>query len=623
MKPNTARVLRALFYAYVAATVLHIAYVVHCEPFSFDAWNIAIDTHAEPPSIGKFFSFWHQQYTSSNPRIGQPLAYLAYKYAGVAEVGTPLAYLAIVVAAFTLGCARFPSRKNGRDLATLAVGIGFLWFAAPNLPSYMFCRAYATNYIWAIAFQLWFLVPLRLHAAGHRTAVSTPKLAAYAVLGIVAGMSNEHTGPTLLLFAVGYAIYTWRKRLDHRTLVWVGALAAFLGYALVFFAPGQSQRYQGLAERYSLVQQILVRGFSGNLDIFLDFLSAAAPLMLITFVAVAIGGREPQPDADQRVRQRSALGFVAFGLGAGILITVTVFASPKLGPRFNMHAMALLLGGTLGVINSYLHRTRSLAPFVVFAVIASVYAGARTIPLYTELHRMSDERLAGLAATPIGGVYTAEAWPMIPDNWWTLGDDVRDQKKQELVANYFGLHRVVFRGGEPWKVLGVSDAKTTYDYEFDQPIWLDKIEELDLQPFIGRDIRGIHHAFLDRITDIEIATKQVPRWIDLKVSLRGEHPPMPRHPLYLARWKAGVLEGYWAELGRVGRSKERRIVLSDKLTASPWEIFLVRVGDEPRRLGMSSEPAKLVYVPWRTGEYWTLACKPDHCFVVMAVSHMI
>ena len=103
MKANTARLLRALFWVYVAGTFVHIAYVVNREPFAFDAWNVAVDTDAKPATLGRFFSFWHQQYTTSNPRIGQPLTYLAYKLAGVAEIGTPLAFFAIVVAGFVLG----------------------------------------------------------------------------------------------------------------------------------------------------------------------------------------------------------------------------------------------------------------------------------------------------------------------------------------------------------------------------------------------------------------------------------------------------------------------------------------------------------------------------------------
>lgn len=626
MKPNTARMLRALFYIYVAATFLHIAYVVYHEPFAFDAWNVADDTNAKPATIGNFFEFWHQQYTTSNPRIGQPLAYLAYKLWGVAELGTPLAFLAIVLAAFVLGAGRWPSRKNDRDLATLAIGVGFLWFVSPNFPAYMFCRAYATNYVWAIAMQLWFLVPFRLHVSGALQPTTPLKLVAYAGFGVLAGMCNEHTGPTIILFTLAYVAWTWRKRADNTLLLRLGLIGAFVGYALIFFAPGQGQRYDGLGERYTPIQQILVRGFSGNIDIFLDFLEAAGPLLLLMMVAVVIGALTDSAKGDgltaDRTRQRRAFAFVGIALLAGVLITITVFASPKLGPRFYMHSMALLLAAALGVFSTSLRKVKAFAPFVLFAVIASGYAAVRTIPLYTKMSEISDERLAGLAATPVGGVYTAEAWKPVPETWWALGDDARDQKKQEMMARYFGLHRVVFRGSDQWKTLGVTDVRLTMEYDFDKPLCLDEVEQLDLKPYVGRDIGAIHHAFIDAITEIYLATNERPRSIDLKVTFLGDSPPMPRERIYAARWKAGVLEGYAARLKRAGRSTERRIVLSEKLQREPWDIYLVRVGELPKKIGTNASD-KLSYVPWRTGEYWTLACKPDYCFVVLAVAHSI
>src|SRR5262245_14586224 len=148
MKPEVVRVLRALFFAYVGFTFLHIAYVVYHEPFSFDAWNVAVDTKAKSPSIGRFFEFWHNQYTTSNPRIGQPITYWAYKLVPIGEIGTPLAFLAIVVAGFVFGTGRWPKLSQGRDLAALAIAIGCMWFVAPQMPAHMFCRAYATNYLW-------------------------------------------------------------------------------------------------------------------------------------------------------------------------------------------------------------------------------------------------------------------------------------------------------------------------------------------------------------------------------------------------------------------------------------------------------------------------------------------
>lgn len=624
MNANTARKLRALFFAYVGLTFLHIAYVVNHEPFAFDAWNVAVDTHAKPATLERFFEFWYQQYTTSNPRIGQPMAYLAYKLVGVAEIGTPLAFLAIVLAGFVLGTGRRPSLQDNRDLATLAIGIGFLWFASPNFPAYMFCRAYATNYVWIAAIQLWFLVPLRLSIL-ENARPRPPALVGYFLLGVIAGMGNEHVGPTLLVFLAGYGVWLWQRRRLRPALLWVGTLGVLVGYALIFFAPGQSQRYDGLAERYTPIQQILVRGISNNLDIYINMLEAAAPMLILVVIIVAVSlldeRRRDAALTQARSEQRRAIGILLMALAAASLITITVFASPKLGPRFYMHSMFLVMCGVLGIVRSFLDRPRAYAPFVVLAIVASTYAMLRTVPMFTRLARDSDQRLAELAAAPPGSNYTTTAWEQIPESWWFLGDDARDQKKQELIAKYFGLHRVLFRGSDRWKTLGVSDVKLTMHYEFETPICMDEIDQLDLKPYVGRDIAALHHAFLDAIAEIELVANAQLKEIDLRVTFLGSQPPMPAPTIYVARWFNEELEGYPGQIRRKGRSKVREIVLPPALQREPWDIYLALVGEPPRKLGVSTDKTPITYQPWRTGQYWALACRRDHCFVVVAVAH--
>src|SRR5664279_4978073 len=190
------------FVAYVAATAFHIGFVVAHEPFSFDAWNVTIDTGAQSPTIGRFFAYWQYEYAHSNPRLGQPLTYLAYKLDWFAELVTPLAYLALTLGITVLGLGRRP--KRGRELALWAMVIGFCWFALPQIGRNMFCRAYAANYVYGAAIQLWFLVPLRLRAA-RPDAATTQQCLTYAMAGALAGICNEHTGPALIAFLAGYA----------------------------------------------------------------------------------------------------------------------------------------------------------------------------------------------------------------------------------------------------------------------------------------------------------------------------------------------------------------------------------------------------------------------------------
>jgi len=67
---GVATVLRALFVAYVVATAVHIGLVMAHEPFAFDAWNIAVDTHAQPFSFTRFLSYGAFEYAHSNRASG-------------------------------------------------------------------------------------------------------------------------------------------------------------------------------------------------------------------------------------------------------------------------------------------------------------------------------------------------------------------------------------------------------------------------------------------------------------------------------------------------------------------------------------------------------------------------
>jgi len=84
-----------MFVAYVVATAVHIGLVMAHEPFAFDAWNIAIDTTAQPFSLTRFLSYGAFEYAHSNPRIGQWLTYLAYKLEYFAPIATPIAFLGL------------------------------------------------------------------------------------------------------------------------------------------------------------------------------------------------------------------------------------------------------------------------------------------------------------------------------------------------------------------------------------------------------------------------------------------------------------------------------------------------------------------------------------------------
>jgi hypothetical protein len=605
---------RTLFIAYLAAVAFHIGWVVLHEPFYFDAWNVALTSGAKPITVDRFFDFWWFEYTHSNPRLGQALTYLSYKLEYFAPVAMSLAFLAIGAAVTTLGTGRLPSMRRGRDLALWTFATGALWFALPQLGKTMFCRAYGANYVYTAAIQLWFLVPLRLRAGsgtlGSRAA-SPVALVAYALFGIVAGLCNEHTGPTLCLFLV---LYAWTQR---DRLATAGAVGAIAGFAALFFAPGQGERYEGLAQKAGMWGRVMQRGIDGNFEILRDIVVYAAPtLLLIALVMIAIIVRAGVENLRELLRPR--LRLLGLALGASLLIALTIFVSPKLGPRFYYVSMALVLAGFVGIADALLS-PRQLALLAAVAILASGYAAYRTVPLYQKLAVQGEARIAALEASPRGKVFIADAFSQIDENWWSLGDDFRDAKKRELVAKYFDLQGVVFRAYNPNVPLGVMSARLVPRYDVTPAGCLDEHGGFALGSFKGFDLAGLQREMKISIALLRerLGSAAQLRKLELEVQLDDPGAKLPRPRILVGRWLPDRFEGPIGRITRKTRGRTRDIELPKELARKDVEVFVYNVGGEARRIGTGGgEP--LQYVPWTSGVYWMLACPADECWVIAA-----
>jgi hypothetical protein len=570
--------------AFVTAIAVHIGWVVAHEPFAFDAWNVAVNSGAKPITLHRFFEFWKFEYTHSNPRIGQVFTYLTYKLDYFAVVATPLAYVALALAIVVLGTKRFP-RKN-RDYALLAFVAGAMWFALPSIGKMLFCRAYCANYIYTAAIQLWFLVPLRLGRG---------KPIPYFFAGVIAGMCNEHTGPTLMAFLVGYALWQRRKGEPNQLTV-AGAAGVIVGFCIIFFAPGQGERYDGLANRVGLVGRVLQRGIVGNLDILRELLLASAPLLGLIVLVLLLTDERP----------RAQLRFIVLAIVAAVLVACTIFVSPKLGPRFFYVGEALLLAGLVGLVD-VVGSKRLVTGLVVLSIVSAIYAGARTIPLYHRVKKTSDVRIAALEASKPGSVFIAEAFEQVDESWWFLGDDFRDPKKRDMVAKYFALAGVEHRAFDPTAPLGVTGARfvTTIDGEAcSEPLSLDPVKGFDLTS-LGQEIT---------IAIEKLRTR--PHRVEVGIAV---DQPLPRPHVVVARWNVGKLEMHVGRVGRKGKSRTRDVLLPKELATPDVEVIVYRVNGEAKVIGHGNETPH--YVPWKSGVYWILACRGDECFVIAATRH--
>ncbi|HEY4056466.1 MAG TPA: DUF6056 family protein [Kofleriaceae bacterium] len=599
-----SRLLLALFAAYLVATGVHVAWVLFHEPFSFDAWNVAVDTHAQPFSVGNFLAYWWGQYTHSNPRLGQPLTYIGYKLDGFAEVMLAVSFLAVSLASTVLALGRFP--RWGRDTALWTIAIGFSWFALPQIGRNLFCRAYGLNYVFGAAVQLWFLVPLRI--AG-KTKQSAMRSIAYALFGVIAGACNEHTGPMIVLLLGGYAWWLRHEGQSPR-LVLAGLYGFVVGFAAIFFAPGQGERYDGLAQRASLIGRLIDRGVGGNFDIIRDDIVYTSPLIALILIVLVVSVLR---GADEAGRKRS-LRMIAIALGAGLLVAGTLFASPKLGPRFFFVSNAMLLAGFLALLDATFDNSKWLAPFVVFALIASGYAAFRTVPLFARVSVEGKQRMADLDATKPGGTYTADAWPQIDETWWFIGDDFRDLRKREMVAKYFALQRVYFRGYDKTAPLGMTGIHVVPLYTVDGDPTLHEDHGFELGITRGFDLEGMDHSLESsaHLLQDRIAPKKLAE-MSIEVRFVDDPPVLPRPRLMIARWRAGKMTAWSGDIVRPGGGLSREVKLPKNFREAGYQLYIFNVGSDVKPLG-----ADRTYVPWRKGVYWALACDADVCWVVGA-----
>jgi hypothetical protein len=584
----------------LAAVATHVAVVVHLEPFAFDAWNVAADTRDQPFSWSAWAAYLADQHAHGNPRLGQAFAYLGYKLIWVPIVLTPVAWLALALAVVTLGLGRRPSPRDPADVAITGLVLGVAWLALPYVGTIVFCRAYAANYLYPAAAQLWFLVAYRAPDAPWVKAARGWHIALFLLAGIAAGASNQHTGPLLALIAFGVSLVLHRRG-ERRPLLWAGAVGVVIGFGWLFFAPGNDTHYDGLAGEAGLAQRALSRGVAQNAVILRDYLVHAAP-QLAAIVAVLL----TRPGDAVLAARRG----IALALGAGLVIALTLFVSPKLGHRFFFLPLAMLLAAVVQLIAAVRPGRRAqLAMFAAGAAI-SAYVAFATITLYQRLHVSSERRLAELAAAAPGAPVVVSPWEIVDVHWFFWGDDFKDPRKRRLVQDHLGTGPIVWSGPDRRAPLGLLGAGFVVELE---PSGLDQADlqptawEVDL-PLLGRQLDAVVRQARSRADGLTAAT--------LRVRLPAPPPGLPALPLVAARWAAdtGTVVHRASVVFDGATGRRRRAAIPAGLEAASW--FLWPIGLPVAAAPVTEGAIRMTLAPGRT--HWLIGCV-ERCFVTAVI----
>jgi hypothetical protein len=364
----------------------------------------------------------HHNYFHYNPRIGEVVLAIVDGSRAIHLIVTPLVQLAALPTVFVIAFGRWP-RRTLRDLQLLLFIQTMIWLVIP-IPGIMyFYRPFATNYLWAFTITLALFVPYRLALAADSATSRLWLAPIMLVLGWIAGMCNEHTGPTAMVAMAGFVYAAWHLR---RIRAWMlaGMLGLYIGYPMLFFAPGQTIRYGGLATRDTPTKLLADRGLAGCFAILRDFIFESR-LGILVFVAGVVrylvtiygrGDRIPRPPRQAVV----AAAVIAAASGA---IVVTLFVSPTATDRV-FYASGVLLVAAFAIGADHMFGERVVRRFVVGAcIVVFGYHVVRFVETSVAVKAENDDRLAILDAARSGTVAIVPTYDDARRSRWHLGDD--------------------------------------------------------------------------------------------------------------------------------------------------------------------------------------------------------
>ena len=390
--------------------------------------------HAFGPTA--LWQFWRFNYFHYNPRIGEVFLALIHGSRAIDVIVTPVVQLALLPCVFAIAFARWP-RRELRDLELLLVIQVLIWLVIP-IPGIMyFYRPFATNYLWGFTVTLALFVPYRLALASESAKPRAWLVPIMLVLGWMAGMCNEHTGPTAMVAIAGFTIAAWRAR---RLRAWMvaGVVGLYVGYPMLFFAPGQSMRYAGLATRDTPVKLLEIRGLSGCIGIVGDFLyESRLGILLVAATAVGyvLAHRFTRPPR-RLVAETGTL------FAAAIAIVVTLFMSPTATDRV-LFASGVLLVAACAPWMQFMFASEIVRRFVVGAcIVACAYHYVRFIQTSAAMAAENADRVALLAAAPAGSVAVVPSYEPSRRTRWQLGDDFHYDVRNFVAGELFDLARI-------------------------------------------------------------------------------------------------------------------------------------------------------------------------------------
>ena len=473
MTPPSSKRAVVAFVAAIGTLWLLFTLIAVWTPIVLDDWYQVGWHRVHEFGLHSILSYARYNYFNYNPRIGDTLLLIVNGPKIIHCVATPLVEVGLLFVTFAMAFARWP-KPTSRDLHLLIVAQACLWLIAPVAGVMYFYRPFTTNYLYAFCFQLSLFVPFRFELArptrGPNRWWLCPILLGW---GWVAGMTNEHTGPTALVAMIALLVLALRTH-RVRPWMWAAAIGLFIGYPMLYFAPGQALRYGGLATKSSPLALIAERGFDGNFEILLSFVAEsqfAIVLMLLGLVIAARRARNQHAALPTMGRAR-VLTLCAF-LIAAFMMVATMFASPVVGERLFFAPTVLVVAGLLVATDALFEQTVARCLLVAIAAGVVIFHAVRFVVVYHEAKIDNDARIALLAKAPAGSIVEVPPYRNYKRTRWFWGDDFQYASLREYIAHEvydLGGIEVARLDGRPHWVEPTPPERFTDSYTYAPPL---------------------------------------------------------------------------------------------------------------------------------------------------------
>lgn len=429
------------------------------EPLFADdfAYSFIFATDTKVTSLLDIFQSLHVHYFTWGGRLVAHFFGQLFLLLGKPIFNIMNAIMMVLLIGTILCFVRLRMMNRVQDVGSLLAVVILCWFGLPNFGETSIWLIGSVNYLWTTVFIMLFLFPYRY------LAVEKPMLkdnyligVCMALLGFLAGMTNENTGSiACMLVAILYVYLKWIKSKKLPNWFYTGGIGVFLGFATMIVAPGNNKRSEAINYHAPLLQRL--KDYAHNLE---GALIEQKYLLLVLAILLVINIFALIYFKAWKLKKENVYFAILF-MFAGFMSFFIMIASPIFPIRASYGGAAFLIVACLFLIenlNIELKFSRVQAAIVVVFTVVMLISMFSAFKGYVQLNRENTARIATVNENKNKNNYDI-ILPLFTDgNRYVFVRDIEDQQFAYYFNKYYGLSSVI---AEDQAVLDALENKDT------------------------------------------------------------------------------------------------------------------------------------------------------------------